>query len=91
MYGGAHTDKRCFPWSSCVSPQVVKAVEGALVYPLAAKSLGVFKKLVRSDKYVAEMLDVCRQELLVLRERINNGDTVTAVLALLESRAKSKL
>ena len=71
--------------------EVMKTAVEAVTYPLAAKSLKIFKKLVRNEDYMKLMMRVFEEEMEVLQERMNNGDTATAVMALMEARTKAKL
>jgi hypothetical protein len=73
--------------------QVYKSMESALQYPLAAKSLQIYKsQLIRSPEYHAALAAIYNREMALLRERFENGDTASAVLKLMEtSKPKSKL
>jgi hypothetical protein len=61
----------------------------ALSLPLGGKSLILFKSMIM-EKEREEMLTVCARELQVLDKRFRDGDTVTAVLALLERMRETK-
>ena len=73
--------------------QVYKTLESALQYPVAGKSLRIFKGLVKNEDYVATLMRVFKREMIALQERGESGDVLEAVMALMEAKrqAKSKL
>jgi hypothetical protein len=70
--------------------QVYERIEAALAYPVAEKSLPLFKELIRGPRR-QQLLQVFQEEMAQLDVRAANGDTMTAVMAMLSSGKKSKL
>jgi hypothetical protein len=68
---------------------VYKRIEATLAYPLADKSLLLFKDLIKGPR-LAELQSVFEREMLALTKRVEEGDTAAAVIQLL-SQKRSKL
>ncbi len=67
--------------------QVYKQVELALSYPLAEKSLPLFKEMIRGPRR-SQLLQVFHEEMKQLDARAASGDTATAVFAMLAAKSK---
>lgn len=81
---------------SAVYPQyqfldhVKSAVIETLKFPLASKSMLLFKKMMRS-RDCDQLVKICNEELELLQERIQNGDVAIAVTCLLQQKYQGKL
>lgn len=60
-----------------------------LDYPLARKSLPLFKRMCRQAR-AAELRAVCRAELAELDKRLENGDSVQAAMVMMQKRYEAK-